>query len=772
MAPYDTGRKDADGLTRYRCPHTDHDTDPGDYRIWMNENGYAHSHCYACKKGGMKLLYEDLGQKFPPDCAKRKFDVLKWWSYTDAYGKELHQIALIDVGKKKPIKRPRHHDPYEKCGWKYSMEKRDGSRIKSTVYNRKTLYDLKSKGGLCLYCEGESDAESAEKLGFLTTCHPFGAAAFKTRYIKALKPFDIAIFPDNDPAGIRGALRTASECHMHVKSVKLMDVLGGEKEAKYDLRKWIEDKRNEGLSDDKVRNILMQKINDTPRFNPDINPDSPEPGTKKRGKGKGYDISVDPQYSEDGLAQRLAERHGDKIRFCGDYGGNGTWFHFDGIRWNQDCENQVNELVTETIKSVLDDIPKAHLKSEVDQKNNEWLRKLVKSSLTSHKIRGIKFCAQAKASILRSEFNKQESTQWIFNTQNGMINLRDKSIKLIPHDPKLYITQVAPVKYIPDGQSPHFMEFIDEFSNNHPELVEFIQKALGLSLLGNNQFKIGVFFKGEGDTGKTTLVEIIMHTLGFDYSHKFNISLICESPYSKSEQVTPELAALHWKRFAVTSEGDKKRNIDVGKFKEMTGSNTQLANPKFKDPFLFKPSFTMYIDTNDIPNIKNPDQATRNRIVIIPCEHIVLAGQDMDDNLFDKLIAEREGILAWLVEGCGKALKERLNRPACVQNIIKHYWEKTDIYTAWLNDRDFITPDKNAQISTSEAYESFKTWCENYDFESQSRNTFRKDMNETARYIDGIQIQPITKIKGTKSAGWSGFKVKNTQVSLDGDDSE
>jgi len=452
-------------------------------------------------------------------------------------------------------------------------------------------------------------------------------------------------------------------------------------------------------------------------------------------------------------------------------GGNGTWFHFDGTRWNQDCENQVNELVTETVKSVLDDIPKAQLKSEVDRKNYEWLQKLVKNSLTAYKIRSIKFCAQGKVSILRNAFNRQETTQWILNTQNGMIDLRDESIKLIPHEPDLFITQVTPVNYVPDGQSPHFMEFIDEFSNNHPELVEFIQKALGLSLLGNNQFKIGVFFKGEGDTGKTTLVEIIMHTLGFDYSHKFNISLICESPYSKSEQVTPELAALHWKRFAVTSEGDKKRNIDVGKFKEMTGSNTQLANPKFKAPFLYKPSFTMYIDTNDIPSIKNPDQATRNRIVIIPCEHIVIRGQDMDENLFDTLMEEREGILAWLVEGCRKALREGLTPPSCVENILKQYWEKSDIYTAWLNDQDFITPGEEAVATTSEAYENFKSWCMDNDIEIRSRNTFRKDMNDTVRYTDGIQITPVKKIEGTKSAGWKGFKVKNTQENLDSDDS-
>jgi len=764
MAPYDTGKTDSKGLIRYRCPHTDHDSDPGDYRIWINENGYANSYCHACKMGGMKLLYQDLGQNFSPECAKKnspnKFDVLKWWSYTDAYGKELYQIALIDVGKKKPIKRPRHHDPYKKYGWKYSMVKRDGSEIKSTVYNRKALNDLKDKGGLCLYCEGESDAEAAENLRFLSTCHPFGAEAFKSRYVKALAPFDIVIIPDNDPAGLSGALRTASECYGKVKSVKLMDVLGGEPGSKYDLRNWIQDKRDDGLSDEEIRSVLMQKIDNTPYFSPDEYPDAPEPGTKKRSKGKAYDISVDPQYSEEGLAQRLVERHGDKIRFCGDYGRNGIWFYFDGARWSLDCENQVNELIAETIKSVLDDIPKAQLKTEADQKNYEWLQKLVKSNLTAYKIRSIKFCAQGKIPILREAFNKQETTQWILNTQNGMINLRDENIKLLPHDPHLFITQVTPVNYIPVAQAPHFKKFIHEFSAHRPELVEFIQKSLGLALPGNNHHKSGFFFKGEGDTGKTTILEVIMHTLGFDYSHKFNISLICESPYNKSEQVTPELAALHWKRFAVTSEGEKKRNIDVGKFKEMTGSNTQSVNPKFKDPFLSKPSCTMYIDTNDIPSLKNPDQATRNRMVIIPCDHIVIRGQDMDENLFDKLIEEREGILAWLVEGCRKALNEGLNPPTCVKNIIKQYWEKTDIYTGWLNDRDYVIPDEKAVVTTTKAFICFETWCENNDLKPPARNTFRNDMNDVVRYIDGIQIEPVDKIEGSKSAGWKGFSVK------------
>ena len=276
MAFYDTGKTDSRGRTRYKCPHKDHESDPGDYYIWIIDNGYATSLCHGCKKGGMKLLYEKFGQKFPPDCARSKFEVLKWWLYTDAYGKELYQIVLIDVGKGKPIKRPRHNDPFINYDWKYSMTKRDNSKITSTLYNLKALYDSKDKGGLCLYCEGESDAEAAEKLGFLATCHPFGAGSFRTRYIKALKPFDIVIIPDNDPAGLSGALRTASECLNKVKSVKLLDVLGGEPDSKYDLRKWIQDKHNKGLTDDQIRTELMEKIKGTPNFNPDNYPDAPD----------------------------------------------------------------------------------------------------------------------------------------------------------------------------------------------------------------------------------------------------------------------------------------------------------------------------------------------------------------------------------------------------------------------------------------------------------------------------------------------------------------
>ena len=167
----------------------------------------------------------------------------------------------------------------------------------------------------------------------------------------------------------------------------------------------------------------------------------------------------------------------------------------------------------------------------------------------------------------------------------------------------------------------------------------------------------------------------------------------------------------------------------------------------------------MYIDTNEIPSIKNPDQATRNRFVIIPCDHIVTRNQDMDVNLLDKMIDEREGIIAWLVDGCFKALQDGISPPQCVSDIQKNYWEKTDAYTAWLNDRDYVIADNEAVVTVSQAFESFERWCENNDIKSPSRNTFRKDMNEIVRYVDGIQITPVTKIKGTKAAGWSGIMM-------------
>lgn len=85
------------------------------------------------------------------------------------------------------------------------------------------LGDLRkaAPGALVLYCEGEKDVESAERLGFLATTAG-GASDWRAQFASDLEGFDVVIIPDNDSAGRQCAVKVARACEGRAARVRIL----------------------------------------------------------------------------------------------------------------------------------------------------------------------------------------------------------------------------------------------------------------------------------------------------------------------------------------------------------------------------------------------------------------------------------------------------------------------------------------------------------------------------------------------------------------------
>lgn len=96
---------------------------------------------------------------------------------------------------------------------------------------------------------------------------------------------------------------------------------------------------------------------------------------------------------------------------------------------------------------------------------------------------------------------------------------------------------------------------------------------------------------------------------------------------------------------------------------------------------------------------------TRNQIA--PSDS---SSQSASPRLTEKLLAERDGILAWAVAGCLVWQREGLKPPACVVSATEEYFESEDALGRWLDERCVRTA--NAKSLTAELFTDWKQWAE------------------------------------------------------------
>jgi putative DNA primase/helicase len=70
-----------------------------------------------------------------------------------------------------------------------------------------------------------------------------------------------------------------------------------------------------------------------------------------------------------------------------------------------------------------------------------------------------------------------------------------------------------------------------------------------------------------------------------------------------------------------------------------------------RDLFEFNPTHKLWIVCNDLPVVSGSDFGIWRRILVVPFT-VTIPEDERDLGLNERLLTEREGILAWLVRGC------------------------------------------------------------------------------------------------------------------------
>jgi putative DNA primase/helicase len=418
-------------------------------------------------------------------------------------------------------------------------------------------------------------------------------------------------------------------------------------------------------------------------------------------KGWKVDNTTDFNNTDVGNANRLAAKYSSVLRWVPDWR---TWLHYDGIRWAKVSEDTVVGLAKQVLSDMKNEARVLESSKDTEDKGHSLGAWAYASERGYHIDRMVEY---AKSDVLArpSDFDQQP---WQFNALDCTIDLQTGLTH--PHDPNDMITKVAGTAYDTGSDDGLFFRFIDEITGSDTELATYIQQVLGLSLTGDTSEKLIWFLNGDGDNGKTVLVEITGEVLG-DYAEAGTTNdIIDHGKYSSAKPFgLVKLVGVRRATYAELSIGDK---LNWNILKQISGSDTMSVEEKFRNPINTRMECKVMIFCNDLPTVEQVGESYWSRIRVIPFKQCFSDNRkeckEKDSRLIDKLRQHKPAILRWLVGGELLRREYGLVESKAVTDATTIYREESDILSEFLKEVTYKA--HGVKTRSKKLYTAFEKW--------------------------------------------------------------
>lgn len=321
------------------------------------------------------------------------------------------------------------------------------------------------------------------------------------------------------------------------------------------------------------------------------------------------------------------------------------------------------------------------------------------------------------------EGDELDANPWLLACANGVIEL--KTGRFRPGRPDDWLCKASPVGWGGiDTPCERWEKVLMEIHAGDDMVVDFMQTLYGMAIIGKVIEKVFPVLTGPGgDNGKTTEIEAIAHVLG-PMAGPISSDMLVAGVRQNSSGPTPEIMALKGMRFAYASETESGAKLSTAKIKWITGKDKLTGRwPNDKFPITFNPTHTLFMMSNFKPKADSEDKALWSRMINVPYDIRFVRDRDpkaknekpADPGLDIALQKEGPGILAWLVRGCLRYIRQgRLIKPPRVVKESEDYRIDQDNFGAFIDYCCLTGPEESHQIGASELYDVFSQWWVRY----------------------------------------------------------
>ncbi len=282
---------------------------------------------------------------------------------------------------------------------------------------------------------------------------------------------------------------------------------------------------------------------------------------------------------------------------------------------------------------------------------------------------------QALKPMTEVDQNELDCHENLLNCPDGTYDLARGIHGKRDHDASDFITKITAAAPGDEG-SALWQETLNLILQNDWELIEYVQRIVGLAAIGEVYQEAMIIAYGDGSNGKSTFWNTIATVLG---SYAGLISADALTAGCK-RNVKPELAEVKGMRLLIASELEEGQRLSTSIVKQLCSTDLIEAEKKYKDPFKFRPTHTLVLYTNHLPKVGATDTGIWRRLIVIPFNARISGKKDIR-NYSKYLVAHAApAIMKWIIEGAEKAIRDdyRLQMPRCVRDAIDKYKSDND----------------------------------------------------------------------------------------------
>ena len=210
--------------------------------------------------------------------------------------------------------------------------------------------------------------------------------------------------------------------------------------------------------------------------------------------------------------------------------------------------------------------------------------------------------------------------------------------RLVDYDADMYFLEKGSVEYDPQSEAlkaeVYQRAFLDVFGTE--EIARYVLRSLARAMAGETEDKVFFIVKGRTNSGKGLLTLLISKAF-FSKFGNINATNFCQ------KRTDGDMAKMDsWKcqtrhkRIGVANEAPKKRGCGLNgdAIKRASGGDHHTARTNGVDEMTFFMETTFWLFVNDMPSIEDCDEATAERLRVIPTAYKYL--------LDDKYEAEKD----------------------------------------------------------------------------------------------------------------------------------
>lgn len=358
------------------------------------------------------------------------------------------------------------------------------------------------------------------------------------------------------------------------------------------------------------------------------------------------------------------------------------------------------------------------------------------------------------APVGASELNTEPTA---LGTPDGVLDLDDGGLRSDAGDTdakewrvtKCTRGRVPSMLYPGAGYDGRWDEFVLEIMCGDEERADYLQRALGYSILGDNPEEcMFVAYGATARNGKGTLMESVAWALG-EYAATVDHDYLVERRGGSAGGADEETASLDGVRLVTISEPTKGRRLDEARVKMLTGGDSISCRHLFGRQFTYRPQFTMWLSCNRLPVVGDATVLSSGRIRVIPFERH-FEESERDPGLKERFRTELGActVLTWLVEGYLAYRERGLDEPACVKKATRSYAEVGGSTLSRFVD-ECCTLRQGLRMQVGDFNESYRAWCASADEPPLTAQRVRREFEEMGvpkrrsdgrNFYDGIEL--------------------------------